>query len=70
MQRQYFTADGKKIAFYLSPIGSAIASECLLEANWLTGDVLSDDGYSVGSLNDANHNTDHFRLALEIAKRV
>ncbi len=28
---------GKTVAFYLSPIGSAAASECLLEANWLTG---------------------------------
>ena len=32
-----FCDSGKKIAFYLSPIGSAIASECLIEANWLVG---------------------------------
>lgn len=32
-----FEQAGRRIAFYLSPIGSAIASECLLEANWLTG---------------------------------
>ena len=27
----------KRVAFYLSPIGSAVASTCLLDANWLTG---------------------------------
>ena len=36
----------------------------------VTGDVLSDDGYTVGELADANHNIDKFRLALEIASRV
>ena len=32
-----FRHNGRKIAFYLSPIGSAMASQCVLEANWLTG---------------------------------
>ena len=32
-----FYDKGKRLAFYLSPIGSAVASECLLDANWLTG---------------------------------
>ena len=36
----------------------------------VTGDVLSDDSYSVGTLSDANHNIDKFLLALEIASRV
>lgn len=36
----------------------------------VTGDVLSDDSYSLGTLSDANHNVDNFRLALEIASRV
>ena len=35
-----------------------------------TGDVLSDDGYSLGSLADANHNIDNLKLALELASRV
>lgn len=41
-----------------------------LYAFLVTGDVLSDDTYSVGTLADANHNVDKLRLALEIAKRV
>ena len=36
----------------------------------VTGDVLSEDGYSLGTLADANHNVDKFRLALEIAGRI
>lgn len=36
----------------------------------VTGDVLSEDSYSLGTLSDANHNVDKLRLALEIAKRV
>ena len=32
-----FDENGRKTAFYLSPIGSAIASECLIETNWLCG---------------------------------
>ena len=36
----------------------------------ITGDVLSEDGYSLGTLSDANHHIDNFRLALEIAKRI
>lgn len=32
-----FTDRGQKCAFYLSRVGSALASQCLLEANWLTG---------------------------------
>lgn len=32
-----FYDQGRKIAFYLSPIGSAIASQCIAEVNWLTG---------------------------------
>ena len=36
----------------------------------VTGDVLSDDSYSLGSISDANNNIDKFQLALEIAKRI
>ena len=36
----------------------------------VTGDVLSEDGYSVGTLADANHNIDKLRLALELAARL
>lgn len=36
----------------------------------VTGDVLSEDGYTVGTLADANHNVDKFRLALELACRI
>ena len=36
----------------------------------VTGDVLSEDGYTVGTLSDANHNIDKLRLALELAVRV
>lgn len=36
----------------------------------VTGDVLSENSYSTGSLSDANHNIDNFQLALEIASRV
>lgn len=36
----------------------------------VTGDVLSDDGYSLGTIADANHNVDKFLLALEIAGRL
>lgn len=36
----------------------------------VTGDVLSEDGYITGTLNDANHNIDKFRLALELACRI
>ena len=36
----------------------------------VTGDVLSDESYSLGTLADANHNVDKFRLALEIADRI
>lgn len=36
----------------------------------VTGDVLSDEGYSTGTLTDANHNLDKFRLALELAERI
>ena len=32
-----FHDNGRIIAFYLSPIGSTAASQCLLEANWLIG---------------------------------
>ncbi len=32
-----FEHGGRRIAFYLSPIGSAAASECVIEANWITG---------------------------------
>ena len=32
-----FKQDGRTIAFYLSPIGSTMASQCVLEANWLIG---------------------------------
>jgi len=32
-----FHDKGRIIAFYLSPIGSTAASQCLLEANWLIG---------------------------------
>lgn len=41
-----------------------------LYAFLVTGDVLSEDGYTTGTLRDANHNIDKFRLALEIAARV
>lgn len=34
------------------------------------GDVLSEDGYSLGTLSDANHNVDKLRLALELAERI
>lgn len=36
----------------------------------VTGDVLSDTGYTLGTLTDANHNIDKFGLALEIARRI
>lgn len=36
----------------------------------VTGDVLSENGYSLGTIADANHNIDKFQLALEIAGRV
>lgn len=36
----------------------------------VTGDILSDSSYTVGTLNDANHNIDKFKLALEIAGRI
>ncbi len=36
----------------------------------VTGDVLSEDSYTVGELSNANHDRDKFRIALEIAKRV
>lgn len=36
----------------------------------VTGDVLSDDSYSVGTLADANHSIDKFRIALELADRI
>ncbi|MCQ2418206.1 MAG: nucleoside phosphorylase [Clostridia bacterium] len=36
----------------------------------VTGDVLSDDSYCLGSISDANHNIDKFQLALEIASRI
>ena len=32
-----FSREGKEIAFYLSPIGSAMAAQFCIEANWLTG---------------------------------
>lgn len=32
-----FEEAGRRIAFYLSPLGSALASECLVEVNWLIG---------------------------------
>lgn len=32
-----FKQDERTIAFYLSPIGSTMASQCVLEANWLIG---------------------------------
>ena len=36
----------------------------------VTGDVLSENSYCVGTLSDANHNVDKFRIALEIAARI
>lgn len=36
----------------------------------VTGDVLSSDGYSRGTLGDANHNIDKLCLALELADRI
>lgn len=36
----------------------------------MTGDILSEDGYTLGTISDANHNVDKFLLALEIAGRV
>ncbi len=36
----------------------------------VTGDVLSEDGYSVGTLADANNNVDKLLLAIEIARRI
>ena len=36
----------------------------------VTGDVLSENSYSTGTLSDANHNIDNFQLALEIASRI
>ena len=32
-----FTYEGKRLAFYLSPIGSTLAAHCSIEANWLCG---------------------------------
>ena len=32
-----FTLDGRKTAFYLSPVGASGAAECMLHANWLCG---------------------------------
>lgn len=36
----------------------------------VTGDVLSEDGYTIGTLADANHNVDKLRLAIELAGRA
>lgn len=36
----------------------------------VTGDVLSEDSYALGTITDANHNIDKFRLALELARRI
>ena len=36
----------------------------------VTGDVLSEDAYTTGTLHDANNNIDKFRLALELATRI
>ena len=36
----------------------------------VTGDVLSGEGYTTGTLADANHNIDKFRLALALAARI
>lgn len=36
----------------------------------VTGDVLSENDYSVGGLSSANHDMDKFNIALEIAKRI
>lgn len=41
-----------------------------LYAFLVTGDVLSEDSYSTGTLRDANHNIDKLRLALELAECV
>ena len=47
-----FSERGRRIAFYLSPIGSALASQCVLEANWLTGAAKFVMFGSAGSLDD------------------
>lgn len=36
----------------------------------VTGDVLSEDGYDLGTLSDANNNLDKFQIALELAVRI
>lgn len=36
----------------------------------VTGDVLSEDSYTIGTLSDANHNVDKLQIALEIAVRI
>lgn len=47
------TAEGKKVAFYLSAIGSALAATFVIDANWLTGATKFILFGSAGSLNDA-----------------
>lgn len=42
---------GKQVAFYLSPIGSTMASQCLIETNWLIGATKFVMFGSAGSLN-------------------
>ena len=32
-----FMYHAKKLAFYLSPLGSTLAAQCCIEANWITG---------------------------------
>lgn len=48
-----FRSGGRRVAFYLSPIGSTMASQCLLEANWLTGATKFISFGSAGSLDAA-----------------
>ena len=43
--------EGKQVAFYLSPIGSALASQCIIETNWLIGATKFIMFGSAGSLN-------------------
>lgn len=45
------TRRGRRIAFYLSPVGAAAAGHCLIEANWLTGASAFISFGSAGSLN-------------------
>lgn len=57
-----FLHKGKQIAFYLSPIGSAIAGQCVIDANWIIGAKKFIMFGSAGSL-DAKKTTGNYVVA-------